>query len=361
MLRLTRVAWLLVFAAACGASATGAPPRDGGEDAPPVVRDLTVDEGPVDLGARRPCTRAGATDSCPVPGFPRRPYRLWLPGAQDAPAPVVVAFHGGGGNAVAAERGSCAGGDPDAPSCLHALGAREGFVTVYPNGTESSPEEGAARVWNAGGAAPFQCVSGRACEENVDDVAYVEALLDDLATRVAIDPARVYAAGLSNGGALVYRLACELAERIAAVAPIGAGNQFETGARCAPSAPVALLHVHGTADRCWEYAGGRAGACTGNPRGLLVSVARSVGGWAERLGCAAEPRLRPGPARADDGIDVIESVYEDCAASLRLLTVRGGGHTWVNGYQYFPVRVIGPTFADVTNEDLWDFFAPIRR
>ncbi|MEM1417856.1 MAG: hypothetical protein AAGH15_23355, partial [Myxococcota bacterium] len=101
--------------------------------------------------------------------------------------------------------------------------------------------------------------------------------------------------------------------------------------------------------------------CIGDPAGLVVSVAVSMLGWAERLGCAPEPVLLPGPERADDGIDVVASVYRECAAPLTLLSVRGGGHTWVNGHQYFPARLIGPTFADVTNEDLWAFFDAVRR
>ena len=308
-----------------------------------------------------PCAQPGRTGRCAVPGHPGRPYRVWVPRPLPERAPIVVALHGGGGTAAAAERGSCAGGDLGSPTCLHAVGAREGFVTVYPNGTENTDAPGVFRVWNAGGVDPYMCVAGRACEADLDDVGYLDDVLDHLASWLVVDPGRVYVAGLSNGGAMAYRYACERSRRVAAIAPIGAGNQFETGGTCLPEEPVALLHVHGTADPCWGFLGGEAGACIGNARGLLVSVRESVEGWAMRLGCDGDPTLRPGPERADDGIDVLETTYAGCRAPVHLLTVRGGGHTWVNGEQYFPPSRIGPSFADVTNEDLWAFFGSHRR
>ncbi|MEM1417626.1 MAG: PHB depolymerase family esterase, partial [Myxococcota bacterium] len=279
---MTRRACVALLLLGCGASAPGAeasgmdasaaepgaaPGRDLGGDAMADAggdagRDLGV-EGP-DAGADR-CARAGEGATCTLPAYPRRPYRVWVPSGPSDALPVVLALHGGGGSAESTERTTCAGGDLRSPSCLHALGQREGFATVYPNGTENTDEAGRFRVWNAGGSDPYMCVAGRACTENVDDVAYLEAVLDALAAELPVDPARVYATGLSNGGAMAHRLACELAERVVAIAPIGAGNQLATSAPCTPAEPVAVMHVHGTADPCWRYRGGPVGGCIGDP------------------------------------------------------------------------------------------------
>jgi poly(3-hydroxybutyrate) depolymerase len=130
-----------------------------------------------------------------------RIYRLHIPAAIAArPTPVVLAFHGGGGNAEAVELG----GHFIAKSDL------EGFVLVRGEGTLDPPPinpRADVRVWNAG------VCCGKAVADDVDDVGYVRAVLDDLASRVCIDDARVFATGLSNGALLAHRLGCELSRR----------------------------------------------------------------------------------------------------------------------------------------------------
>lgn len=180
--------------------------------------------------------KPGAALTCTVPGFERRSYDIYLPTGYvpTQPVPVVLAIHGGGGHARAAARTSCPGGDIENPDCLHAIAAREGVAVVYPNGTGSRLVP-SVRTWNAGGGADgWQCVSGRACKDGVDDVAYFRALLDDLSRWVAVDSRRVYATGLSNGGAMSHRLACQMAERVAAIAALGGANQYATTSVCTP-------------------------------------------------------------------------------------------------------------------------------
>ncbi|MEO0594104.1 MAG: PHB depolymerase family esterase, partial [Myxococcota bacterium] len=256
------------------------------------------------------CLEPGQSGRCLVEDFPDRPFDVWVPDYdEDAQLAVVLAFHGGSGNSEAAARGTCPDGLLSDPECLHVVGLAEGFVTVYPNGTLSSPNSN-SRIWNAGGGENgFSCVGF--CDETIDEAGYISAILDDLARWLPIDPARVYAAGLSNGGAMAHRMGCELADRIAAIAPIGAGNQFATSAECTPSEPVAVLHVHGTQDLCWLYEGGPIDCFSRSDRPLppsqgqgAVSVEASMDGWAERNGCDAEPVTEDGPERVEDSIRV---------------------------------------------------------
>ena len=130
-------------------------------------------------------------------------------------------------------------------------------------------------------------MSGNACNNGVDDMGYVRALVADIGTHIAVDNKRTFASGFSNGAALSQRLACQAADLFAAIAPVSGENQYALDG-CAPSQRVAVLDIHGTADGCWPYAGG-VGGCI-DP-GLFVSVGTTLAGWAGRNGCAAIPAL----------------------------------------------------------------------
>jgi len=283
----------------------------------------------------------GATVTCEVPGFPRRPYDIHLPASYSPsnPVPVILAIHGGGGNARAAARTGCPGGEIESPDCLHAAANREGVAVVYPNGTGARLAPN-VRTWNAGGGTRgWQCVSGRACKDGVDDVAYFKALLEHLARWVAVDPKRVYATGLSNGAAMSHRLACQMGERIAAIAAVGGANQFATTAACTPPRPVPVLQIHGTADPCWAYAGGAA-ACAQRDDLPKISVDESMRTWATINGCTSAggaERLASEP-----GIETARISWSGCRAETALIRMDGGGHVWPGGWGYLGERIIGP-------------------
>lgn len=286
----------------------------------------------------------GATPTCAVPGFEHRPYTIHLPEDYDAsrPVPVILAIHGGGGNAAGAARTACPGGDVDDADCLHAMAGREGIAVVYPNGT-SSRLLARIRTWNAGGGeGDWQCVSGRACKDGVDDIAYFGALLDDLGRWLAVDRRRVFATGLSNGGAMSHRLACEMSDRIAAIAPLGGANQFAAASTCAPIRPVPVLQIHGTADPSWPYDGGTA-ACAQRDGKAKIPVEDSMRVWAAINGCDAAPSARStSPFASEPGIETVYMHYTRCRSETALLRVEGGGHVWPGGWAYFGERVIGP-------------------
>lgn len=276
-------------------------------------------------------------------GAARRSYLLYVPERPAAPAagrPLLVALHGGGGTAE----------QMMAFSRFNRIAAREGFAVAYPQGVD--------RRWNDG-----RVFRGRG-ETDADDVAFVRAMVADIAARgTPLDRRRIFAAGISNGGFMSFRLACEAADLFAAVAPVTATMPADLGPRCAPSAPVAVLVINGTADPLVPYAGGHVRAMFGL-RGEIWSTDRTIAFWARHNGCAAPPVVR---ALADrdtgDGSHVIETDHGRCAAArVRLLRVEGGGHTWPGGAQYLPAAWIGTTNRDIdASETIWRFFASAAR
>ena len=201
-------------------------------------------------------------------GDRERTYRLFVPPAYDprTPAPLVFVLHGGGGSGEVVARQTRF--DREAES--------GGFIAVYPDGVVGAD---GARNWADG--RPGLCVE----RNGVDDVGFLTDLIDVVAAAYSVDPARVYATGISNGAFMSYRLACERAERIAAIAPV-AGTL--TVAPCAPSRPVSVLHIHGTADRYVPLAGGIGISRT--PGFLLMPVAEAIRFWREADGCRDLPR-----------------------------------------------------------------------
>lgn len=296
-----------------------------------------------------------------VPGFAGRPYILHAPGGgvPSTPTPVLIVFHGGGGNADGVVRMTCPGGDLASDACIDRLADREGFLLVIPNGTGTLVTPN-TRTWNAGGGtANWQCVSGAACMRGIDDVAYFDALLDDVAAVATIDARRVHLTGISNGAAMSHRLACVRADRVAAIAPVAGGNQLSTGAACAPSRPVAVLAIHGTADPCWAFDGG-PGACLQTDNKDKIDIPRTMREWAARDGCGDTPSVSvlDDADAADDTTASVEE-YPGCAggAAVRLVKIEAGGHTWPGGFQYLPVATVGPTTRDFrAHELMWDFF-----
>jgi polyhydroxybutyrate depolymerase len=272
-------------------------------------------------------------------GPARRSYILFTPDAPRAPAggwPLVVALHGGGGTAQ----------QMMAFSRFNEIAAREGFAVAYPQGT--------GRRWNDG-----RVFRGRG-ETDADDVGFIRAVVADIAAKgPPLDRRRIFAAGISNGGFMSFRLACDAADVFAAVAPVTATMPADLGPRCQPSAPVAVLGINGTADPLVPYAGGHVRTLFGL-RGEIWSTDRTIAFWAKRNACADPPDVRALADRdSDDGSRVVDITYARCAgARVRLLRVEGGGHTWPGGTQYLPTAWIGPTNRDIdASEAIWRFFA----
>ena len=260
-----------------------------------------------------------------------RSYRLHIPPGLDpsASSPLVVALHGGGGN----------GANLQAKVGLDAIADREGFLVAYPDG--SGRLDDYLLTWNAGNCC------GYALDEQVDDTAFLRAMVADISQTHSIDPRRIYATGMSNGGMMSYRLACEAADLFAAVAPVAGALNLES---CEPSEPVSVLAIHGTADQHVLFEGGAPVVkADAHPR-IDRSVHYALTYWAARDGCALEP------IRGQAGA-VTREVYPRCEPGLavELIAVEGGGHAWPGALKFSP-QGDEPSHALNASEAIWDFF-----
>ena len=314
----------------------------------PAVPQVTQDPciGPSDRLQRKACT---------MPKYPKRSYDVYLPPTGKGPFPVIFAVHGGGGNRRAAIVGTCPNGDEKSPQCLHRMANKRGYVVVSADGTKA--RFGNFRSWNGGGGnGNWRCTGGRACDEKVDELAYFRALLEHLGARVNIDPNRLYVTGLSNGGTMSHRLACQL-EGVKAVVPIGGTMQWTTGEVCKPPKPVAVLHAHGTEDKCWPYVTGPTQCPIGKKDKDMKGVDDTMKEWAAILGCKGKPSESKLPdTDKNDLTRTTKFTWPGCSADLALLRIEGGGHTWPRGHQYLGERIVGRVARDWGNEVILDWF-----
>ncbi|WNG33262.1 hypothetical protein F0U61_06265 [Archangium violaceum] len=271
-----------------------------------------------------------------------RRYTLYVPASRRTgePSPLLFLFHGGGGTAA----------DIEETTALRAKADAEGFLLALPEGTESLLGQ---QIWNAGSCC------GRAADNEVDDVGFVSAMIDATAAEVCVDARRVYATGHSNGGMLSYRLACELADRIAAVAPNAAflmdkdyGAQPPTTVfPCNPSRPVPVMHLHGLADGCASFEGG-VGPTDPAARPPVEDV---IAGWVERNKCGAPPT----ETYRNGGAVCVSHGGCEQGADVVLCTVERNGHVWPGGTRY-PAQTQRQCGGELTAElkatdAIWDF------
>jgi len=257
-----------------------------------------------------------------VSGGVERSYVVHLPSGivPRKPSALVLAFHGHLGTGAGQAR----------LSGLDALADRFGFIVVYPDGID--------RSWNDGRSTVIS---------KTDDLGFVRALLDDLTHRYPIDAKRVYATGMSNGAMFVQYLACNFADRIAAIAPVAGPLPADDRASCRPSRAISVLEIHGTADPIVPYGGGAVKnyRARGNG-GVVLSVAETIAFWAHNAGCSDAPRTeRLAPVAPADGTGVVKTTFADCrrGAAVTSYAIDGGGHTWRGGWAYMPRFLIGTT------------------
>ena len=192
---------------------------------------------------------------------------------------------------------------------------------------------------------------GYAAATNVDDVAFTRALLDDLATVANVDQRRVFATGMSNGAMMSYRLASELSDRIAAIAPVAGPMGLQD---CRPGRPVPVMHFHGDADEFAPFRGGKGRGPSGTD---FFAVQHSIDAWVAANGCDKTPTTTRLADRRDDGTMVRQVRYGSGneGSEVVLVVVEGGGHTWPG--QAPRMRTLGASTRDISaNDMMWDFF-----
>jgi polyhydroxybutyrate depolymerase len=292
---------------------------------------------------------AGDHDRSIAVGGATRTYIARVPPrvSEGRPLPVVLAFHGGGGNASSFK----------AYAGLDALADRDGFVVVYPDGSGRLGRR--LLTWNAGGCC------GYAAAQNVDDIGFTLAVLRDVARNVAIDPARVYATGHSNGAMMAYRLAIEASDRIAAIAPVAGAMQATT---FPPARPVPVLHIHSVDDPRALYTGGLGPPFPGTQsRVTHRAVEPELLRWVAHDRCPAEPRTveqRTTPARGGAEHKATLLAWGPCVggAEVQLWKLAGAGHGWPGGHVRLPERIIGPQTNTIDAAlEIWRFVSRFRR
>jgi polyhydroxybutyrate depolymerase len=265
-------------------------------------------------------------------GEQERSYLVHVPKNYDPkkPVPVVLALHGAAMDGAMMVWFSGLSGKAD--------GA--GFVVVYPSGTGIGP----FRTWNAGG------FKGKMGEGRADDVAFLGKLLDELGLLVNVDTKRVHACGMSNGAMMCYRLAAELSDRIAAIAPVAGTIAIEESK---PKRPVSVIHFHGTQDTFIPFETAKGGT----PAFMkLKGVEDSIQTWVKLNGC--EEKAKADVLSKDgDEMKVTRTSYgggKD-GAEVVLVVIEGGGHTWPG--QPPPVGFMGKSAMNISANDLmWEFF-----
>lgn len=259
-----------------------------------------------------------------------RSYFVHLPpGAGSRPLPLVVVLHGGGGDMAGAAKQTGFSAEAD----------RSGFIAVYPNG--SGILGGRLLTWNAGSCCSY------AVKHGIDDVGFVRALVRELQTKYAIDPKRIYATGLSNGGMMSYRLACEASDVFAAVAPVSATLTYHD---CAPAQPVSILHIHGSADEYVPLRGG-LGTQSIDDDNTRPPVAYTIRFWVRANGTATTPQTtQSGNVRRD--------VYRGGrdGSEVQYWLINGAGHSWPGGERMLQLLDAPSTDLDATPA-IWKFFA----
>ena len=251
-------------------------------------------------------------------GGMERSYILYVPVIDNPsrPMPLVFNFHGLGST----------GEGQFSYSEFAALADIHKFIVVSPDGIGNS--------WNAG-----ECC-GAAVEAAIDDVGFTADMIAQVSSEYCVDPNRTYASGMSNGGYMSYRLACEMADRFAAIGPVAASNRTVS---CAPSRPVPMIAMNGTLDILVDYS----------------QAASDAEAWAAANQCSPESTV------VYQQGDVSCVSYNECAqtATTKFCTVDEGGHTWPGAIDIFELDPVQYFWAGKTTQDIdgsaeiWKFFS----
>lgn len=267
----------------------------------------------------------------------KREFILHLPKKYDSKTalPLVLIFHGGGGNSRQMQNYMKMDGIADS----------ENFITVYPNGIN--------KQWN----------DGREFKEEIaanDDVQFITQLLDTLVKNYAIDSSRIFATGISNGGFFSIYLSYKLSHRLLAIAPVCASIPERIYNNFYPANPVSLLLINGTKDPLVPYEGGLVGNKRSGGRGRCTSTDSTIQRYIAIDSVRREALIEELPDKnRQDGCTAVKYTYSGGKnnTTVCLIKVINGGHTLPGGYPYLPKIIIGKVCNDFTgNEMIWDFF-----
>ncbi len=280
----------------------------------------------------------------------KRTYLLHVPSTYDknSPAPLLIALHGGLGNGrrmIQLTRGG-----------FNALSEEHGFLVVYP--------EGVRKHWNDGRDGK---ISGYFAQKNgINDVGFISALIDELTKQWNVDTRLVYVTGISNGAVMSNRLACEMSDKITAIATVSGSMSKRFFPSCRPSSPISVLSINNDKDRLMPFSGGDVtGPFGGRKLGKVLSASETMGFWAKHNHCSTPPIITREPdADKQDGTLIRKETYPDCkgGAEVVMYVIENGGHTWPGGDQYLGEWLVGKTSRDMdASKVIWDFFEKLNK
>jgi polyhydroxybutyrate depolymerase len=242
----------------------------------------------------------------------------------------VFALHGGGGSM-----------DIQANDAFYgqiSKSEQAGYVVVFPNGL-SKRKSGMLATWNAGNC----CAQAR--DKDVDDVGFVREVIQRLSAQLNIDAQRIFADGISNGGMMAYRLACEMPDVFKAIASVAGTDNTRA---CSPKLPISILHIHARNDDTELFDGG-AGRKSSRVT-EFVSVPDSIAKWVKLNGCNAAPQ------RVFENAGAYCDAYRPCrgGVEVKLCVTVTGGHSWPGGKK--PRSEATTSDALSATDVIWDFF-----
>ena len=231
-----------------------------------------------------------------------RNYILFVPGSYDpaTPAPLVFSFHGYSSSASLNM----------SYTAFTAIADTAGFILVHPDGTLDGS---GTSHWNVG---------GWTLGSTIDDVGFTDVMIDEISASYNVNPDRIYSTGMSNGGYMSFLLACQLSDRIAAIASVTGSMTPQTYAACNPSHPTPVLQIHGTADGTVPY--------EGSPT-WTYSIEDVLSYWVTYNNCNTTATITPVPnINTGDGSTVDYFVYDggDNGVTTEHFKVYGGDHDW---------------------------------
>lgn len=240
--------------------------------------------------------------------------------------PLIVAMHGGFGSAFNLQN----------QSLLSVKANQEHFIVVYPEGAKGGIFN--IRTWNAG------VCCGHAATSNIDDVQFIDELIQYMMDNYAVDEHRIYATGMSNGGFMAYRLACELPDKIAAIAPVAASMTMDM---CMPSSPVPIIHFHSVQDANVLYEGGYGSGASSHYSPPLDSIFNV---WSGLNNCSIENDT----LIENNDYTLVNWRDCDCTANIEYYLTEDGAHSWPGGN----ATPMGDPVSQVinANDKMWDFF-----
>ena len=267
-----------------------------------------------------------------------RTYYIHIPTSYDKSRsfPLVILLHGLGGTGEGMSK--LTGFDK--------LADKEGFIVIYPDGRN--------RFWKCDGR----------IKKN-DDVGFISFLIDEVSKSLNIDKKRIYATGMSNGGFMCIYLACELSDKISAIAPVVATMTEYQYNNFSPKKPVSVLTINGTEDKIVPWNGGEINVSSNLLKGVgIVSTYDAVKFWVFHNQCATTPVVtRLEDKSTQDGTKVRREVYSGGKDSTEVIlyAIEGGGHTWPGGLQYLPDDRVGKVCQDINAcEVIWEFFKKVN-